>query len=102
VKSRDNWKAKVIITATRSGYTARAIARRRPVTPILAVTSSDKTQRRLALVWGIQSALVQETASTDGMISRQSGSGSREGVAESGDLVVITAAFLLRFQAGPT
>ena len=84
-------KAKVIITATRSGYTARAIARRRPVTPILAVTSSDKTQRRLALVWGIQSALVQETASTDGMISASLAAAVEKGVAESGDLVVITA-----------
>jgi pyruvate kinase len=84
-------KAKVIITATRSGYTARAVARRRPETPILAVTSSDKTQRRLALVWGIQSALVQETASTDGMISASLAAAVEKGVAASGDLVVITA-----------
>ena len=83
--------AKLIITATRSGYTARAVARRRPVTPILAVTSSDKAQRRLALVWGIQSALVKETASTDGMISASLAAAVESGMASSGDLVVITA-----------
>ncbi len=83
--------AKLIITATRSGSTARAIARRRPATPILAVTSSERTQRRLALVWGIESALVEELPSTDGMISASLAAAVEKGVAASGDLVVITA-----------
>jgi pyruvate kinase len=83
--------ARVIITATRSGSTARTISRHRPATPILAVTSSEKTQRRLALVWGIQSALVPETASTDAMIAASLAAVVEQGVAVSGDLVVITA-----------
>jgi pyruvate kinase len=83
--------ARLIITATRSGFTARAVARHRPTTPILAVTSSEKTQRRLALVWGIQSALVPETASTDTMIAASLAAAVEQGVAVSGDLVVITA-----------
>jgi pyruvate kinase len=53
--------ARVIITATTSDFTARMISRRRPDTPILAGTSQERTRRRLALMWGIQSALVDET-----------------------------------------
>ena len=83
--------ARVIITATRSGFTARTIARHRPAAPILAVTSSEKTRRRLALVWGVQSALIDETASTDAMIAASLAAAVEQGVAASGDLVVITA-----------
>lgn len=83
--------ARLIITATKSGFTARTISRHRPATPILAVTSSEKTRRRLALVWGVQSALVDETASTDAMITASLAAAVEQGVAASGDLVVITA-----------
>jgi len=83
--------ARLIITATRSGFTARMISRHRPATPILAVTSSEKTQRQLALVWGIQSALVDETGSTDAMIAASLAAAVEQGVADAGDLAVITA-----------
>ena len=83
--------ARVIITATRSGFTARMISRHRPATPILAVTSSEKTQRRLALIWGIQPALVDEAQSTDAMIASSLAAAVEQGVAKSGDLAVITA-----------
>ena len=83
--------ARVIITATRSGFTARMISRHRPATPIFAATTSEKTQRRLALVWGIQSALVADTASTDAMIGASLVVAVEQGVAQAGDLAVITA-----------
>jgi pyruvate kinase len=83
--------ARVIITATRSGFTARMIARHRPATPIFAVTFSEKTQRRLALVWGIQSALIDETTSTDAMIAASLAAAVEQGIARAGDLAVITA-----------
>ena len=83
--------ARVIITATRSGFSARMISRHRPATPIFAVTTSEKTQRRLALVWGIESALVDETESTDAMIAASLAAAVGRGVAAAGDLAVITA-----------
>jgi pyruvate kinase len=83
--------ARVIITATTSGFTARMISRHRPDTPILAVTSQERTRRRLALVWGIQSALVEETESTDGMIAASLAAAVKQGVVKRGDVAVITA-----------
>ncbi|TVS10543.1 MAG: pyruvate kinase [Gammaproteobacteria bacterium] len=46
--------AHAIVCLTGSGATARTVARFRPLTPILALTSSDVTRRRLSLVWGVK------------------------------------------------
>ncbi len=84
-------KARVIITATQSGFTPRMISRHRPETPIFAVTPQECIRRRLALVWGIQSALVDETESTDAMIAASLTVAPKEGIVKRGDLVVLTA-----------
>ncbi|MBY8998957.1 MAG: pyruvate kinase [Candidatus Thorarchaeota archaeon] len=42
-----------IITATRSGYTARWISKFRPPTSIFAVTQDERVSRRLRLLWGV-------------------------------------------------
>jgi pyruvate kinase len=50
--------ARFIVSASMSGYTATQIARHRPITHIVAVSPSAETQRRLALVWGVECFLV--------------------------------------------
>ncbi len=45
--------AKAILVTTRSGFTARAVARHRPRVPIIAVTPDATVQRQLALTWGV-------------------------------------------------
>jgi pyruvate kinase len=82
--------AKLIITATFSGYTARMIARHRPLTRILAVTANEKTQRQLALVWGIHSALIARVDTMEDIIAQGLAVAQREGFVQSGDRVVIT------------
>ncbi|MCC5872052.1 MAG: pyruvate kinase [Gammaproteobacteria bacterium] len=47
-------RADAIVCLTGSGATARTVARFRPLTPILALTSSDRTRRRLSLIWGVK------------------------------------------------
>ncbi|MHA2160376.1 MAG: pyruvate kinase [Candidatus Thorarchaeota archaeon] len=42
-----------IITATRSGYTARWISKFRPPCHIFAVTPDERVSRRLRLLWGV-------------------------------------------------
>src|SRR5207237_857480 len=42
-----------IVAATRTGYTARMIARHRPRIPVLAVTPSAAVATRLCIVWGV-------------------------------------------------
>ena len=43
-----------IVTLTRSGYTARMIARFRPRQPIIAVASDEMVKRQLELVFGVR------------------------------------------------
>jgi len=52
--------AEKIVAYTRSGSTARLIAKYRPHTNIVAFTPNDKVERRLKIVWGIQSHRIEE------------------------------------------
>jgi pyruvate kinase len=83
--------ARLILTTTMSGTTALKIAGHRPVTPILAVTPDLYTQRRLAIVWGVDSLVVDKVfTSTDDMLDRATL--ALEGLdLQKGDLIVITA-----------
>jgi pyruvate kinase len=50
--------AAAIVTITQSGKNARILSRYRPRTPIIAVTHRTKVVRRLKLIWGVRSILV--------------------------------------------
>lgn len=82
--------ASAIASATLSGYTAQQIARFRPRIPILAVSPSAHTQRRLALVWGVDTLLVPDFADTDTMLE-ETAEALRNNGFEAGQQVVITA-----------
>jgi len=62
--------ARFIISATLSGYTARQIARYRSSIPIMAVSPDIATQRRLALVWGVNCVVVPDFNHTDDMLEK--------------------------------
>jgi pyruvate kinase len=83
-------QALAIAPTTMSGFTARMIARHRPETPILAVSPSAHTQRRLALVWGVDCLLVPYAETTDEMIAATIEVLRGQGL-EAGGEVVITA-----------
>ncbi|HSG89014.1 MAG TPA: pyruvate kinase [Pseudomonadales bacterium] len=85
-------RAAAIVCLTGSGATARTVARFRPLTPLLALTSSDVTRRRLSLVWGVRSVPTEEfgddvegAAATIGLRLRDAG------LVAVGDRVVMTA-----------
>lgn len=82
---------KAIVSSTRSGSTARKIARFRPSTPIVATTPSEKVARKLSLVWGIFPTIVDFAQDTDTVIELSAECTRRLGIASSGDYVVITA-----------
>ncbi len=46
-----------LVTFTTSGQTALRLSRERPLQPILALTPNLATARRLALAWGVESAV---------------------------------------------
>jgi pyruvate kinase len=51
---------KFLLTPTENGRVAARLARFRPKAPIIAITSSSITSRKLKLVWGTSSFLVEE------------------------------------------
>jgi pyruvate kinase len=83
--------AKLIVTSTWSGYTARQVARERPRHAIVALTPDERVQRQLALVWGVLALHVPQYGSTDEMLAVVSRALLDAGLAAAGDLVVISA-----------
>jgi len=81
--------AAAIVSTTLSGWTAQQISRFRPRSPILAVSPSAHTQRRLALVWGVETQLVPDFRDTDTMLA-QTIQAVRDYGLEPGHRVVIT------------
>jgi pyruvate kinase len=53
-----------IFVLTSSGYTARIVSSDRPAAPIMALTQSEETARRLNLLWGVYPYRVAKTMST--------------------------------------
>lgn len=51
--------SKFIVAITRSGYTAREIAKYRPFIPIIVFTPDTHIARQMALVWGVTYSFVQ-------------------------------------------
>lgn len=80
-----------IITATSSGYTANAVSKFRPKSPIIAATTSPYVMRRLSIVWGVYPVLSAKSTSTDEVIELSIHSALEKGYIKQGDLIVITA-----------
>ena len=83
--------AKAILAATTSGYTAKMISRFMPGCFVAAVTTSESVRRSLALTWGVTPYLTGSADSTDRMFSLCAETAQKEGIAQKGDRVVITA-----------
>jgi len=80
-----------IVTYTSSGSTGIRAARERPSKPIIALSPSVRTARRLSVVWGIQCFLTEDAVSLEDMVDRACIIAYQEGYARPGDRVAITA-----------
>ena len=83
--------AHLIVTVTASGYTARRIARQRPLQPVVALTPNAQVLRQLALVWGVAPLSVPPFDGADAMLESVSRSLLDVGYASHGDVVVVAA-----------
>ena len=82
--------ARAIICWTNTGSTALRAARERSPAPIIAVTPSLETARRMALVWGLHCLTSEEVFDLDDMVERALRFAESEGFAVKGERVVIT------------
>jgi len=91
VNTANELNAKVIVTATSSGFTARKVSMFRPEAPIIAVTSNEKTRRKLTLLSGVYPFLMPEAKTTDDVFKNAITEIKRRKIVDDGDLIVITA-----------
>ena len=87
----DTLKAAAIVCWTNSGSTGLRAARERPLVPILALTPIVATARRLALVWGLHCVLTEDAKDLDDLADRACRLAFREGYAQPGQRIVVTA-----------
>jgi pyruvate kinase len=83
--------ANAIICITRSGFTARAIARFRPKARILAYTPDPRTCHQLTMSWGAVPLHSQAHGSFSEMSDWAVNDAFQRGLVRSGDVVVVIA-----------
>ncbi len=80
-----------IVVPTRSGRTARLVSSHRPRVPVLAVSPRIETVRRLQLLFGVRTRIADEWEGLTILLDDCARLAREAGVANSGDLIGITA-----------
>ena len=79
-----------IVTGTTTGNAAHHISAFRPKAHIVALTPLPEVARRLALLWGIESLVIERYSSIDVLLHIMEQRMASEGLVESGDCVAFT------------
>ncbi len=80
-----------ITVFTASGSTARRVARERPDTPMLVLTPSMGTARRVALLWGAHAVATKDIGSFEEMIAKGKRMALRHGFGKAGSKLIALA-----------
>lgn len=83
--------ATAMLCYTSSGSTARRIARERPPVPVLAMSASLHTSRRLGLLWGTHAVHTRDVSSFEEMVEKAKRMALRHQIAKGGDRVIVMA-----------
>ena len=83
--------ASAIITASKSGETARLLSRFRPEVPIIACVLDECTRRQMNVYRGVVPLMIGYAHSTDELIEMSVEAAEKAGYVSSGDMVVVTA-----------
>lgn len=83
--------ADAILTITESGFTARMIAKYKPLSRVIAVSRSPESVRAMQLYWGVTPLLGPFSADTDEMIDLSLKCALGHGVVRDGSTVIVTA-----------
>jgi pyruvate kinase len=83
-------KTPYIVTGTTTGNTAHHIAAFRPQARIVALTPERDVARRLALLWGTESLLIESYSSIDVLLYMTERHMVAAGLVSSGDLIAFT------------
>jgi pyruvate kinase len=83
--------ATAMVCYTSSGATARRIARERPPVPLLAMSPSLHTARRMGLLWGVYAVHSRDVGSFEEMVEKGKRMALRHKIAGGGDRIVLMA-----------
>jgi len=83
--------AKAMLCYTTTGSTARRIARERPPVPLVAMSASLHTARRMGLIWGVRAVHTRDVSSFEEMVEKAKRMALRHGYAHARDRVIIMA-----------
>lgn len=91
VTTANNLGAKCIITPSVSGATARVVSKFKPKTEIIGVSPNEETLRRMQIYWGVRPLKSIAAKSTEEICSSAIDLVRAKQLADSGDIVVLTA-----------
>jgi pyruvate kinase len=83
--------ATAMLCYTSSGSTARRIARERPPVPLLAMSASLHTARRMGLLWGVSAVHTRDVTNFEEMVEKAKRMALRHKIAQGGDRVIVMA-----------
>ncbi|SEF92692.1 pyruvate kinase [Actinacidiphila yanglinensis] len=83
--------ARTLVAFTKSGDTARRLARYRVPEPVVAFTTDPATRNQLALTWGVETFVVEHVGNTDAMVELVDREMLKLSEYAKGDTVIITA-----------
>ena len=91
VRSTDALGLRLVVTGTTTGNTARHISSFRPRARIVALTPLEDVGRRMAVVWGVESSVVQTYRYIETLIEIAEARVVAEGHAAPGETIAITS-----------
>jgi pyruvate kinase len=91
-----------IIVFTLTGASAKRVAKYRPRNPIIAVTTSERTARRLNLVWGVRSVVAPLYHDPDTAFREGAKAAIEAGFANPGDHALIVGSLPMHEHSGRT
>lgn len=83
--------ARDIVTVTKSGRSARMVARYRPSCDIIGCTPTKKVWYQLSLAWGVTPVLLEEINDVFDLFDSALETAKKQGLMQSGDIAVITS-----------
>lgn len=86
--------ARAIVTVTRSGYTARLVARGRPEAQVIAVGPDPSVIHATSVLWGVRGLVMELNENVDDMVGDLSSACKETGLVRAGDVIVIAGGFL--------
>lgn len=87
----DKTNAKLILSASLGGNTARLISRYRPELPVLIATKTKRTWRQLVLSWGVKPFMVLPCNSIEELVEKSMDHMKQHHILHSKDVFVIVA-----------